>query len=342
MTKAPALMTVAPSMALPVPGPAGTDLLSDALGQLRLSGATLLRGEFTAPWAWAAPHSTKIAAVLKVDHRRLMLFHIVSKGRCWLELDGLSRMELEEGELVALPHGDPHVMGSGDAAPIPVASLFPPTPWRDLPVLRHGGSGPSTGIVCTYLSFDRPLFSPLLECLPRLLIIRREDRAAREWIQASVSYLVDGATRGGSGSSFLAMRITELLFLELLRLHVVRLPAEQSGWLAALRDRHVSLALHLMHNRPADQWTMDSLARRAGLSRSPLEARFNRLLGQPAMRYLTRWRLQLAAGLLAGGTKPVVTIAREVGYSSEEAFSRAFKRETGSSPSEWRRRAQPG
>jgi AraC-like DNA-binding protein len=138
------------------------------------------------------------------------------------------------------------------------------------------------------------------------------------------------------------MRITELLFLELLRLHVVRLPAEQSGWLAALRDRHVSLALHLMHNRPADQWTMDSLARRAGLSRSPLEARFNRLLGQPAMRYLTRWRLQLAAGLLAGGTKPVVTIAREVGYSSEEAFSRAFKRETGSSPSEWRRRAQPG
>jgi AraC-like DNA-binding protein len=136
--------------------------------------------------------------------------------------------------------------------------------------------------------------------------------------------------------------MTELLFLELLRLHVARLPTEQTGWLAALRDRHVSLALHLVHTRPAEEWTIDSLARHAGLSRSPLEARFNRLLGQPAMRYLTRWRLQLAAGLLAGGTKPVATVAREVGYASEEAFSRAFKRETGGSPSEWRRRARPG
>lgn len=339
MTKAPVFLTGLPEAAPPVPGPAGTDLLSDALRQLRLSGAALLRGDFTAPWAWSAPPAGAIADLVGAQQRRLMLFHIVAEGECWIELPGQPRVSLAAGEMVALPHGDAHLMGCGEAEPIHVGSLFPQPPWRRLPVLRHGGSGELTRIVCTYLSFDMPLFNPLLAGLPSLLVVRRADGSGRDWIRSSVRYIVDDSLCGQSGSAFLMARLTELLFLEMIRLHLAALPAGGSGWLAALHDRHMARALHLLHTRAAEPWTIDALAQEVGLSRSPLEERFRRLLGLPAMRYLTLWRLQLATGLLADGRRPVGAIATEVGYGSQEAFSRAFRRHTGRSPLEWRRQA---
>lgn len=336
MTKAPVFLTGLPQ-AQQVPGPAGTDLLSEALRQLRLSGAALLRGDFTSPWAWVAPHSSAIAGVVGAPERRLMLFHIVAAGQCWIQLEGHPRVELQAGEMVVLPHGDPHRMGCGEAEPVEIGSLFPAPPWRHLPVLRHGGAGALRRIVCTYLSFDMPLFNPLLASLPRLLVLRHADDSGRDWVRSSVRYIVDDSLRGQSGATFLMDRLTELLFLETVRLHLAALPQGHGGWLAALQDRHVACALHLLHTRTGHPWTIEELAQEVGLSRSPLERRFNIMLGMPAMRYLTLWRLQRASALLADGHRPVGTIAAEVGYASEEGFSRAFKRHTGRSPSQWRR-----
>ncbi len=336
MTKAPVFLTGLPA-ARHVPEPAGTDLLSDALRQLRLSGAALLRCDFTSPWAWAAPHAGAFAGVVGAPERRLMLFHIVAHGQCWIQLDDQPRVELQAGELVVLPHGDPHRMGCGEAEPIQIGSLFPAPPWRQLPVLRHGGAGALTRIVCTWLSFDLPLFNPLLSSLPSLLVLRHADGSGRDWIRSSVRYIADDSWHGQSGASFLMDRLAELLFLETVRLHLAALPPGHGGWLAALRDRHVARALHLLHTRARDPWTIEALARQVGLSRSPLERRFNTMLGMPAMRYLTLWRLQQASALLADGQRAVGAIAADVGYASEEAFSRAFKRHTGHSPLQWRR-----
>ena len=267
-----------------------------------------------------------------------MTFHIVREGRCWMDLPGMPRTELGPGEVVAFPLGDAHLMGSGDAPSVPVASLLPRPPWIELPMLRHGGDGVSTKILCTYLMFDEPVFHPLVASLPRAIFLRREDAAPLGWFESSISYLIEVSTRQHQGAAFLATSMTELLFLELIRLHLARLPPDGTGWLVALGDRYVGPVLHRMHQHPAHPWNVESLAREAGLSRSPLEARFNNLLGCSMMRYLCLWRLQLASRKLADGSRQVGAIAAEIGYRSEEAFSRAFKRHTGMAPTPWRRR----
>jgi AraC family transcriptional regulator, alkane utilization regulator len=337
MTETPDLLIEKPAAEDIVPGPGGTDALSDILTVFRVTGAALLRAEFTSPWGCDNPPASAVASLLHPGAARLIIFHIVSEGRCWVEVDGHERCMLEEGDIVGFPHGHAHRMGNGRVDLVPIASLFPPPPWRELPVLRHGGTGALTRVLCIYLRCDLLLFGPFLAGLPEVLVIRRDDGASGQWFNANMRYLVDEATRGKPGASCLMARLTELLFIEMLRRHMAQLRPEDGGWLAALKDRHICRSLTALHLRPSEAWSVEALAREAGLSRSALIRRFDRLLAISPMRYLATWRLHLAAQALRDGTENIASVAWQSGYGSEEAFSRAFKRCFGASPAVWRR-----
>jgi AraC-like DNA-binding protein len=336
MTGRPDLLTQTLSDGEGVAGPNGADVLSELLRVFRVSGAALLRGEFGAPWAWQAPPARAIGNMLHRGAAHLIVFHIVADGSCWVEVDGEARRRLRQGDIVGFPHGEAHRMGNGVAEPIALPSLLPPPPWTEPPVLHHGGSGARTQIVCTYLRSDPLLFPPFLASLPSLLIVRGEAGPRGAWFTASMRYLVDQAVKGGPGTACVTARLTELLFVEMLRRHMTRLGEEDVGWFAALNDRHAGRALASLHRRPAAPWTVATVAHAAGLSRSALMRRFDRLLGMSPMRYLAAWRLHLAAQALGDGEASVAAVAAEVGYGSEEGFSRAFKRQFGAAPATWR------
>lgn len=319
-----------------VPGPAGLDVLSDALRTVRSSGALLLRGEFSAPWALDLPEAAVVAPMIEPPGTSIVIMHLIAQGGCWVELAGGKRVTLATGDIVLLPRGERHAMGEGEATATPVAALMPPPPWIDLPVLRHGGGGEPTQIVCCYLRCDDLLFNPVLDNLPAMLHVHADAGAAVDWFQASVRYIIAEAAHAGPGTSCLVSRLTELLFIEVLRRHMLQMASDEVGWFAALRDRYVARALQAFHSEAARHWTVEQLARHVGLSRSALMTRFNRLVGQSPMQYLTLWRLQLAAHRLAAGDDGLADVAAAVGYGSEEAFSRAFKRATGLSPAAWR------
>ena len=336
MTQTPDLLMETPFFDDAAPGPSGIDVLSDILRVFHVTGAALLRGEFGAPWAWHAPPSSEIANLLHPGATQLIIFHIVAEGSCWVEVDGEERCMLRSGDIVGFPHGHAHRMGSGKAELIPIASLFPALPWMDLPVVAHGGTGERTHIVCVYLRCDHLSFEPFLASLPKLIIVRRDQGPSGQWFDANMRYLVAEAVRARPGTSCMMARLTELLFIEMLRLQMAQLREADVGWLAALNDRYTYRALNLFHSRPADRWTVETLAREVGLSRSALVRRFDRMLNMSPIRYLATWRLHLAAQALREGSNPIAAIADEVGYESEEGFSRAFKRYFGAAPAAWR------
>jgi AraC-like DNA-binding protein len=328
-----------------VPGPAGNDVLSDALRVFRVTGAALLRGEFKAPWAWDSPPASMIAAALHPGATRLMLMHIVTEGSCWVELDGMPRRPLPQGSIVGFPQGSAHRMGAGDGSrSVPVTDLMPSPPWTELPVLHHGEQGDLTRLVCVYLRCDDLPFNPILSSLPPALVVLPDENPVSRWIEASVPCFVAEASSGRPGCGYMLSRLTELLFMEILRGHIARLHGGSTGWLAALGDRYLARTLAAIHAHPQRAWTVLELARLSGLSRTALVERFHRVLGSTPMRYVAMWRLQLAAQALLGTDKGVAMIAEDAGYGSEEAFSRAFKRHTAASPGQWRsaRRRPPG
>jgi AraC-like DNA-binding protein len=327
-------MTRAPDL---LPGaPPGLALIQEALGLVHLSSAVFLRGEFEAPWAFVSLGPQEYAAALSPGAARLVLFHIVLEGSCWVRMESGEEVTVGAGEAVVLPYSDRHVMGSpGDSTPIPVAQLLPPPPWTTMPVMRLGGGGPPTRILCGYLHCEDLLFHPLLRALPALIHVQPASTPASEWLRASARYaLAEAATGSGGGA-----RLPELLLIDSLRQYLERLPASRTGWLAALREPVVGRALSLLHGAPAEPWTVELLARRVAVSRSVLGERFAAVLGVPPMRYLAQWRLQLASHLLRSSSATLPAIAKRVGYDSEAAFSRAFKRELGLPPATWRRRS---
>jgi AraC-like DNA-binding protein len=323
MTKTPNELTETPNV------------LADVLSRLRLAGAVFLRGEFAAPWAFQSTDAATLAQVIAPGATRLILMHLALDGAFRITLDTGESALVEQGEAVVLPYCDVHTMGFPETRqPVPIVTLLPMPPWTELPVVaRIDGGGATTRIMCGYLHCEDLLFDPFLGALPRLIHVGAGGSAA-EWREASLRYVLEQASH--SGRRDLSARIPELVLVDCLQQYARTLSPETRGWLAALKDPLVGRTLTLMHADPAEPWTVERLAQRTAVSRSVLADRFTQAIGHPPMRYLARWRLHLAADLARTTALQIAEIARRVGYESEAAFSRAFKRQYGVSPAGWR------
>ncbi len=310
--------------------------LAAALAQVQLSGAIFLRGELTESWAYESLPSKDIAALLAPDAARMVIFHVVVSGSCWTEA-GSHKVWASAGDIIVLPYNDQHRMGGLEPADlIPIAELIEPPPWTSIPRVVHGSGGPSTEFVCGYLACDDQLFDPRLAVFPPVFVVTPPEGPLQSWVRASSDLLLQQTSQVTDDRIVTPTDIPQLLLREVLRLHLANAPATDTGWLAALRDPVVAPALAAMHNDPSQKWTLADLAREATVSSTVLDDRFRSLLGLAPIRYLTTWRMHVAEDLLRTTTLSVTAVARRVGYGSDEAFSRAFKREHGSSPSVWR------
>jgi AraC-like DNA-binding protein len=314
------------------------DAFSEILNGVKLSGALFFRAEFSAPWGLSAPASNMMAATLALGAAHLVLYHFVIDGSAVVELADGQSIELEPGDVVIFPHGDPHHMSSdkGVIRPFPNYGITTKMMMRDLSPLRAGGGGDTSRFVCGYMTCDPYLSRPILNGLPPVFKVNiRTDRSGH-WLESSIMHLVEEAASGRVGSDAMLAKLSEALFVDTLRRYVAGLPEQQTGWLAGARDPLVGKSLRLLHGRVAHPWTIADLAKEVGISRSALVERFTRYLSEPPMTYLTRWRLQLAAQSLERTSRGVAEIAADVGYESEAAFNRAFKREFGKPPGRYR------
>jgi AraC-like DNA-binding protein len=313
-----------------------TEVLNSTLEQLRLEGAIFFRAEFTDEFAFeSAPLAFAAALTPRAD--RMILFHIVVSGECWVSVEDGDRHRATEGDVIVMPYGGRYVLRGRTPGVVPsMLDLPDPPPWDAIPVVRQGGGGDRTDMVCGYLHSEHPLFDPSLRALPPVFVVRLRDGPGSSWVKASVAYALEATAPSNRSPTVLATRLPELVLMEVLRLHLSGEPSGNRGWLAALRDPVLAPALALMHASPEHGWSVGELALRTAVSRSVLDDRFRQVLGQSPIRYLTQWRMQLAEDLLGSTDLTVYDVARRVGYQSEEAFSRAFKRERRQSPAHWR------
>jgi AraC-like DNA-binding protein len=314
-----------------------TDALSDVLATVRLTGAAFFDVVAKAPWVAEQPPREMILQKILPGATHLIAYHVITAGRCFATIVDGEPIAVEAGEIIVFTKGDPHVMSSSPgmrADPVAPGALDAATGSRLPFLINYGGDGPvSAKLICGWLACDAHPFNPLLNSLP--LVIKAGDTP---WLgEVMRQAITESADRRPGGETVLA-RLSELLFIEVVRRHLEALPLEQAGWLAGLRDPFVGKALSLMHGAPARGWTIEELGEKVGLSRSVLAERFVDLVGMPPMHYLAKWRMQIAAGLLRGRNLGMATIAAATGYGSEAAFSRAFKKMVGMPPSAWRRR----
>jgi len=320
----------------------GFDPLSDVLHAVQLTGAVFFDFHATTPFAAEAPASRTLAPHVMRGAEHAIEFHAIVQGSCWGGIVGEAPVRLETGDVIAFPQGDPHVMSStpGMRGPANLGKL-PSNAFGQLPIaLRVGPQGATdVRMICGFLTCDRQPFNPLLAALPRLL----HDPASRDrgsdgaWVTQFIQHAVTESTGHRVGSQTVLTKLSELMFLEIVRRYLEALPADRTGWLGALRDPVVGRAITLVHERPAHPWTVEELARASGASRSALAERFTATVGVPPMQYVAQWRIQLAAGLLVRSNAGLAAIASEVGYESEAAFNRAFKKAVGRAPGAWRR-----
>jgi AraC-like DNA-binding protein len=318
------------------------DALSDLLRTVRLTGATFFDVVAKDPWVAEQPSREMVLPRILPGAGHLIAYHVVTEGRCYAYLVNGAPIEVNAGEVVVFTKGDPHVMASkpGMRADPVAANALDGTASSQLPFfMSYGGNGPTSAkLVCGFLACDDQPFNPLLENLPP--VIKAGDPTGGEtgWLGQFIRLaMIESASKRAGGESVLA-KLSELMFIEVVRRYLGSLPTEQAGWLAGLREPFVGKALSLMHASPARNWTIEDLAKEVGLSRSVLAERFAEIVGLPPMQYLAKWRMQIASGHLARGNSNIAAIAAEIGYSSEAAFSRAFKKVVGVPPSEWRRR----
>jgi len=315
------------------------DAFSEVLSGVRLKGAMFFSAEFSAPWRISAPHSRALASTLVPDAPHMVIYHFVVDGAALARLEHGPDVELSPGDIVVFPHGDPHQLSGGSGVSrVDSTEVFHKIATRDLSPMQAGGGGATTRFVCGYLTCDPLLCGPILESLPPMLKVNvRTDRSGH-WLEQSILHLVEEAASNHAGSDAMLAKLSEALFVDTLRRYVTGLPEQTTGWLAGARDVVVGKSLALLHRRPSHPWTIAELAAEVGLSRSALVERFTRYLSDSPIAYLTGWRLRLAAQALTSTSKGVADIAAEVGYESEAAFNRAFKRVFGVPPAQYRRK----
>lgn len=313
-----------------------TTVLSDALDRLRLRGAIFLQAEFAEPWAYESIPIDDLGGLFLPGARQIILFHVIAQGRCWIEIDGGDRLWAGAGDVVVFPYGDQHRMGGErDAVLVAASTLVQPPPWDRMPLVRYGDGDDGMTMVCGYLTSDVPLFDRRLGVFPPAFVVTPVG-PARPWVQASIEYALQQTKQVDIDRFEVPVHVPELLLTEVLKLHLAGAPAAEQGLLMALRDPVLAPALAAIHEAPQRKWTVAELASRAAVSVSLLDERFRAVLAMPPIRYLTGWRMHLAEDLLQGSDLAVGAVARRVGYESEEAFSRAFKRLHGLSPATWR------
>ena len=313
------------------------DAFSEILSGVKLNGAVFFNAEFSAPWGISVPASKQISDRLAPGAAHSLLYHLVVEGSAVVETADGKNLELTSGDIVIFPNGDAHQMSSkGARRPFPDYGINDKITTRELSPLHAGGGGETSRFVCGYMTCDPQISRPILTGLPPVFKVNiRTDRSG-QWLESSILHLVEEAISGRVGSEAMLAKLSEALFVDTLRRYVAGLPEQQRGWLTGARDPIVGKSLGLMHRRIAHPWTIASLADEVGISRSALVERFTRYLSEPPMAYLTRWRLQLAARSLERTSRGVAEIASDVGYESEAAFNRAFKREFGRPPGRYR------
>ena len=314
------------------------DALSETLRVVRLVGAIFIQGRFSAPWCYQSPRADSAAPLLEPSAERVVIFHLITAGECFVEMQSEPPVHLRAGDAVLFPQGHAHRMCSEPGVPPARGARLEDVLARRPRRLMYGGGGRKTELVCGYLACDARLARMLLSGLPSLLKVSVRGSAGGIWLEASVQYALAEARSPRPGGAGVLAKLAEVLFIEVLRLYMNEQGADRSGWLAAVRDRIVGAALAELHARPAQPWSVETLARAAGTSRSVLAERFQHLIGIAPMEYLTQWRMLLAANLLRGSSAPLARVAEDVGYQTDTAFIRAFRREYGVPPATWRRR----
>jgi AraC-like DNA-binding protein len=313
------------------------DALSETLRVVQLVGAIFINARFTAPWCYQSPSADSAARLLEPCAERIVIFHMIMEGECFVEMGEQARVRLTAGDVVIFPEGDAHRMASEPGlAPASGAGLDKVLSRRPRQ-LTYGGGGTETRLVCGYLACDARLARLLLAGLPSLLRVNVRGSNAGTWLEASLRYALVEARSPRPGGAGVLAKLAEVLFIEVLRLYMNERSEGRTGWLAGVGDRIVGAALTCLHRSPAHPWTLEELAREANTSRSVLAERFQNLMGHSPMQYLTQWRMLLAANLLRRSNVRLAQVAMEVGYQTDTAFSRAFRREFGLPPMSWRR-----
>jgi AraC-like DNA-binding protein len=314
------------------------DALSEALNSVRMTGAIFVDAICSAPWGFSVPAMARVAHILAPGTERLVGYHLVTEGEALVGLEGSQDTLITAGDIVIVPHGDAHTVRNGSPSQF-IDSGASVGRWLggDLAPMRVGGGGDVTRFVCGYFGCERHAARLFLAGLPRLVKINVRGDAAGTWLENSIQHLLDQTASPRPGRTVLLAKMAEALFIETLRRYMEKLPPEQTGWLAGARDPIVGAALALLHKEPCRPWTIAELAAQSGASRSVLAERFARFLGEPPLTYLARWRLQLAARMLQTTQRTILNVAADVGYESEAAFNRAFKREFGLPPAQYRR-----
>lgn len=319
------------------------DALSDVLRVAHLTGGVFLHAEFFEPWCVAAQLSPQYCGPFLGPTSHLIPYHYVAEGRLSVQVEGEGQFELASGEVVMLPRNDIHLLGSRlDLPPVPASDVIVQSPTGGPYTIRLGGDGARTRLICGFLGCDCVESNLLISTLPRALRLDVEEGSASEWIRSTFQYAADEVEAGRAGSKTVLAKLSELLFVETVRRYADTLPEGETGWLAGLRDRYVAGALALFHRDIARPWTVDELGREVGLSRSALGERFARLIGVAPMHYLANWRMQVAAQKLRNSSASLAEVAYTVGYDSEAAFSRAFKKAFLTAPATWRRSHSKG
>ncbi|MGH6748397.1 MAG: AraC family transcriptional regulator [Methyloceanibacter sp.] len=317
------------------------DVLAETLREVRLTGSVFLSARFTAPFGIISPKrydgSTPMARL-----RHISVFHLITAGACTVEIATGERRDVSAGDLLLVPFADAHKFWNGENVEMTLADdVVHPSPLKGMWSVNHGGGGAETKMVCGFIESSEFLFAPVFRTLPPLLVDRPGDDKVSAVITSTVKEILALADTAAPGSEIILGRLMELLFIEVVRRYAARLPANATGWFAALNDPIVGRALQFVHADPARRWTVDGLARESGSSRTVLAERFNEVLGQAPIEYVTNWRMQLAAERIRNSPDSLAAIAADVGYGSLPAFNRAFKRVTGTTPGRCRERATP-